>query len=161
MIRRHLALFIALAASSSLLGCEDETTTDDSVQVEPPTMELQSPAEGACVAIGADPNARVSFVLKTSWLYLRPPGVCGEAAQCGQLVLWINDEIVARAASNVIEWDVASAVNRYGEFHARIAAVADDGKLIADTGKYVAEAGDKPLEVTRTFTTAVTCPANP
>lgn len=118
-------------------------------------MELQSPAEGACVAIGTDPNALVSFVLKTSWLYLRPPGVCGEAVQCGQLVLWINDEIVARAASNVIEWDVASAVNRYGEFHAKILAVTDEGKHI------VGADGKTDLMVTRTFTTAVSCPVTP
>lgn len=80
--------------------------------------------------------------------------MCGEAVQCGQLVLWINDEIVARAASNVIEWDVANTVNRYGEFQARIAAVADDGKRIVD-------ADGKPLELTRTITTADECPVNP
>lgn len=154
MNRRHLAICVVLATSTSLLGCEEETTSEDSVQVEPPTMELTSPADGACVSIGTNPNARVSFVLKTSWLYLRPPGVCGEAVQCGQLVLWINDEIVARAASNVIEWDVANTVNRYGEFQARIAAVADDGKRIVD-------ADGKPLELTRTITTADECPVNP
>lgn len=117
-------------------------------------MELVSPEDGACVAIGSDPNARVPFVLKTTWLYLRPPGICGDGAQCGQLVLWIDDELRARTASNVIEWDVASVVDRYGEFHARIAAVTDEGKSIND-------AEGKPLEVTRTFTTAVSCPANP
>lgn len=154
MNRRHLAICVVLATSTSLLGCEEETTAEDTVQVEPPTMELTSPADGACVSIGTNPNARVSFVLKTSWLYLRPPGVCGEAVQCGQLVLWINDEIVARAASNVIEWDVANTVNRYGEFQARIAAVADDGKRIVD-------ADGKPLELTRTITTADECPVNP
>lgn len=154
MKRSTLALCTLFAISNLLLGCEDETTTDEGTQVEPATMELESPAEGACIAIGSDPNARVSFVLKTTWLYLRAPGVCGDSVQCGQLVLWIDNEQVTRAASNVIEWDVATVPNRYGQFTARIEARTDAGKNIND-------ADGKPLIATRTFTTAVTCPVQP
>lgn len=154
MKRSSLALCALFAVSNLLLGCEDETTTDDTTQVDPPTMELQSPAEGACVAIGSDPNARVSFVLKTTWLYLRAPGICGDAVQCGQLILWIDDVQVTRAASNVIEWDVATVPNRYGQFQARIEARSDTGEQIKD-------GEGNPLVATRTFTTAVSCPAAP
>jgi len=154
MNRRTLALCTLFAASNLLLGCEDETTTDEGVTVDPPTMELTSPAEGACVAIGSEINSRVSFVLKTSWLYLRAPGICGEAVQCGQLVLSIDGDQVTRAATNVIEWDVASVPNRYGQFEARIEALKDSGEPIED-------AAGEPLVATRSFTTAVSCPAEP
>ena len=156
MRRRHLALCSLLALSCVFLGCTDDTTTDDTetTHVDPPTMELVSPAEGACVAIGSDPNVRIPFVLKTSWLYLRPPGVCGEAAQCGQLLLWANDKLVERSSSNVIEWDMFTVIERYGEFKIRIAA-------FYDTGANILNAEGKPLELTRTITTAVSCPAEP
>jgi hypothetical protein len=152
MKRKTLALWAVLAVAMSSLGCEEETTTDtESVEVDPPTMELVSPAEGACVSIGTDPNARVSFVLKSTWLYLRPPGICGTGVQCGQLALWVDDTLVTRAATNVIEWEVATVPNRYGEFKFRIEALTDAGKAITD-------ADDKPLVATRTITTAVACP---
>lgn len=155
MNRRTLALCTLFAVSNLLLGCEDETTTEDEgVKVDPPTMELVSPAEGACIAIGSDPSARVSFVLKTTWLYLRAPGICGDSAQCGQLVLSIDGVQVTRAASNVIEWDVATVPNRYGQFQARIEALTESGEAIND-------ADGKPLVATRSFTTAVSCPAEP
>jgi len=117
-------------------------------------MQLVSPVEGACIAIGTDPNVSVPFVLKTSSLYLRPPGFCGEAAQCGQLLLWANDKRVARAATEVIEWEMVTVIERFGDFAIRIAAVTDADKSILDANK-------KPLEVTGTITTAETCPANP
>lgn len=155
MGRRHLALCSLLVASSLALGCEDDSTsTDEGTQVEPPTMELTSPTEGACISIGTDPEARIPFVLKTSWLYLRPPGICGDSVQCGHLVLWIDDKIVAASSTSVIEWNVASVIDRYGEFHARIAAVTDEGANILD-------AENLPLEVTRTITTAESCPNTP
>lgn len=154
MKRSTFALCTLFAVSNLLLGCEEETTTEEGVEVDPPTMELESPAEGACVSIGTDPSARVSFVLKTTWLYLRAPGICGDSVQCGQLVLWIDDVQVTRAASNVIEWDVATVPNRYGQFEARIEARTDTGKNIND-------AEGKPLVATRSFTTAVSCPAAP
>lgn len=138
-----------------MLGCEDDSTSDDtSTTVEPPTMELVSPEEGACVAIDSDPNAVVPFVLKTTWLYLRPPGVCGDAVQCGHLQLWVNDKLVARVTSSVVEWDVATVINRYGDFQIRIVAVTDAGESIVD-------AEDQPLVVTRTITTAEKCPSEP
>lgn len=155
MGRRTLALCSLLALSSVFLGCEEETSTDtDGTQVEPPTMELLRPAAGACVAIGSDPDVRIPFELKSTWLYLRPPGFCGEAVQCGQLVLWVNDKLVARASTSVIEWDMVTVIDRYGEFNIRIAAITDAGESILN-------AEGKPLEVTLTITTAVSCPAEP
>jgi hypothetical protein len=155
MRRPHLALCSLLVASSVVLGCEEETTsTTEDVTVDPPTMELVSPAEGACVAIGTDPDVRIPFELKTTWLYLRPPGVCGDSVQCGQLELWANDKLVQRSSTNVIEWEMVTVIERYGDFAIRIAAVTDAGKSIPD-------ADDKPLQVTRKITTAESCPANP
>ncbi len=154
MRRSLLALCTVLAFSSLLIGCEDESTSDTTTTLEPPTLELVSPADGACVAIGSDPNAHVPFVLKTSYLYLRSPGVCGDAAQCGHLELWVNDEIVARFTSNVVEWDLANVADRYGDFQIRIVAVTDAGESIVD-------ADGEPLVVTRTITTAESCPNNP
>ena len=152
---RHLAFCSLVAAASVVLGCEeDSTTTTDAVTVDPPTMELVSPAEGACISIGTDPDARVPFVLKTSWLYLRPPGICGDSVQCGHLELWVDDKLVERASTTVIEWDLVTVIERYGDFAIRIAAVTDAGKSIPD-------ADDKPLEVTRTITTAESCPTKP
>jgi hypothetical protein len=137
------------------LGCEDDSTsTTDGTVVDPPTMELVSPADGACVAIGTDPNVRVPFVLKTSWLYLRPPGICGDSVQCGHLELWVNDKLIQRASTTVVEWDMVSVIERYGDFVIRIAAVTDAGKSILD-------ADGQPLELTRTVTTAESCPSNP
>lgn len=117
-------------------------------------MEMVSPADGACVAIKSDPDVRIPFVLKTTWLYLRPPGFCGDAVQCGQLALWVNDKLVARVSTFVVEWDLSSLVERYGQFNIRIAAITDAGEKILD-------ADGKPLEVTRTITTAVSCPVEP
>ena len=152
---RHLALCSLLAAASVVLGCEaDSTTTTAVVTVEPPTMELASPAEGACVAIGSDPDARIHFELKTTWLYLRAPGICGDSVQCGQLELWVNDKLVERASTTVIEWEMVTVIERYGDFDIRIAAVTDVGKSILD-------ADGNPLEVTRTITTAESCPTKP
>lgn len=152
---RHLALCSLLTVASAVLGCEeDETTTTDAVVVDPPTMELVSPAEGACVAIGSDPDARIPFVLKTTWLYLRPPGICGDSAQCGHLELWVDDKLVTSASTTVIEWEMVTVIQRYGDFVIRIAAVTDDGKSIPD-------ADGKALEVTRTITTADSCPTEP
>jgi hypothetical protein len=152
---RYLALYSLLAISNVVLGCTtDSTSTTAAATVDPPTMELVSPAEGACIAIGTDPNVSIPFVLKTSSLYLRPPGICGDAVQCGQLVLWVNDKQVQRASTSVIEWDLVTTVERYGDFAIRIEAVTDAGKSILD-------ADGKPLEVNRVITTAETCLANP
>lgn len=151
-----LVLCLVLPFFGLVCGCDDTSTTDTTTttDVDPPTMELVSPTEGACVEIGTDPNVRVPFVLKTAWLYLRPPGVCGDSAQCGHLVLWANDKLVARASAAVIEWDMVTVIERYGEFKIRIKAVTDAGGDILD-------AEGKPLEVTRTITTAASCAANP
>jgi hypothetical protein len=153
---RYLALCSLLAVSVVLLGCEEEdsSTETETIQVDPPTMELVSPADGDCVAIGSDPDVRIPFELKSSWLYLRPPGYCGESVQCGHLLLWANDKIVARSSTSVIEWEMTTVINRYGEFKIRIVAVTDAGAIIPD-------ADGNPLEVTTTITTAVSCPAEP
>jgi hypothetical protein len=152
---RLLALCSLLAVASLVLGCEDDaTTTTAAVTVDPPTMDLLSPVDGACVSIGTNPDVRIPFVLKTTWLYLRPPGICGDSVQCGQLELWVDDKLVQRASTTVIEWQMVTVVERYGEFMIRIAAVTDDGKSIPD-------ADGNALEVTRTITTAETCPTMP
>jgi len=140
-----------VALSGLLSGCEDESSdTTETTDVAPPTMELVSPVEGACVTIGDDPDTHVSFILKTSALYLRPPGICEDSVQCGQLLLWANDKLYHRSAKNVIDWDMSTVIHRYGEFVIRIEAVTDAGASILD-------ANDKPLVVTRTITTAVLC----
>jgi hypothetical protein len=154
MRRLHAALCSLVAASALILcGCEEDTTdTTETEDVGPATMELVSPAEGACVPIGSDPDTHVSFVLKTSALYLRAPGICGDAVQCGQLLLWANDKLYERSASNVIEWDLVNVIDRYGEFSIKIAAVTDSDAPIND-------AEGAPLVVTRSITTAVSCEA--
>lgn len=153
-MRRLGLCLLAATMAAFLCGCEDDTTdTTETVDVGPPTMELVSPVEGACVAIGDEPDTRLPFILKTSALYLRPPGICGDAVQCGQLLLWANDKFYQRSATNVIDWELSSVINRYGEFLIKIEAVTDAGDPILD-------ADGAPLVATRTITTAVSCEAS-
>ncbi len=150
-----MALLSLFALASVLLvGCTEDSSTDttNTVAVGPPSMEFTSPAEGACFTIADNPEARIPFVVKTSSIYLRSPGICGDAVQCGQLRLSANGKVYQRSTTNVIEWEIGTVdvADRYGTFAIEIAAVTDADKVLVDKDA-------KPLVVTRNITTAVSC----
>ncbi len=64
--------------------------TEPAAPLGPPTLTITSPAVGACVELGTDPDQTVLVEVALENWTLRPPGGCGSAAQCGYLVLFVD-----------------------------------------------------------------------
>ncbi|MDI3284461.1 hypothetical protein [Polyangium sp. 15x6] len=135
-----------------LAGCTEESddTTTETIETDPPTISIKSPAEGACVSIGEAPDVRIPFVLEVKALFLRPPGYCGDTTACGHLELSANGKVVSRGSGTVVEFPMIGVADRYDTFNVEIVAVDDEGDPLQGGEGSV-------LRATRTITTAPSC----
>src|SRR5262249_32871919 len=98
-------LRVALVAASALspVACgEDTTPATDAGPTGQPKLEITSPADQACIAIGDDPHFQIPVTVKATELRLRPPGVC-DVPQCGYLVLSANGVVRAQSATSTLQ----------------------------------------------------------
>jgi hypothetical protein len=143
---RRLAVFaLSSGISLSCLGCgDDEDVVVDIGPTGPPAIVFADPSNGACVSVGDDADARVPLRVVTTELVLRPPGACGQFAQCGHLELFAEDVANNEGAQRVIELLLRKLADRYhdGTPHAgsgepdllevRVEVVKDDGEPLLD-----------------------------
>ncbi len=150
-LRSFGTLFVAAAL---LVGCTEDSqeTTTETGSTEPPKFSIKSPAEGACISIGDEPDVGIPFVLEVEALTLRPPGFCQGTAGCAHLVLSANGKVMNRGSGTVLEFPMIGVADRYDQFDVEIIAAGDDGSpLVGGEGSV--------LRATRTITTAVSCDA--
>lgn len=87
MLRRAL---IALALVP-LTGCgNEETAPIDPGPTGNPTLAISfpPPGSGVCLQTLGDVDAQAPFIMNVEQFMLRPPGACGQFAQCGRLALY-------------------------------------------------------------------------
>lgn len=100
---------IAIAAAALVACSDDPTTTIDPGPTGAPSIRFVDPASGgepACVSVGDDADTRVPLLVELEEIDLRPPGGCGEIAQCGRLALYadgvLNNETAVLAVDLLV-----------------------------------------------------------
>ena len=83
------------AACLWLTACDDTTTTTTSIgPTGNPTLVFADPSSAEpgplCVEVNDDPEFAFPLLVEVEELLLRPPGLCGVAAQCGHLALTVD-----------------------------------------------------------------------
>jgi hypothetical protein len=127
-----------------------------------------APKDGACVPI-TDAQESVPIYLTVKEVYLRPPGYCLRlgVAQCGHLVLTVNDKENSTSAAEVINLDLtalgATPESHYGDLALAITLYGDgeagrDGPKLE--GRVNGSAQRAPLVVTLNVKTAKVCPGD-
>lgn len=143
-----MRLTLAILGAALVAGCSDDPTeVIDPGPTGNPSIAFQDPPSGGaptCVSIGEDANSRVPLLVKVSELLLRPPGGCGDIAQCGHLVLYANDVLNNETAARAVDLLVYKLGDPYhdGSVHAgsdapdvlrvRVEAVDDAGEPLLD-----------------------------
>lgn len=93
----------------ALAACDDEEAEPiDLGPTGPPRIEFTDPPsdgiQPACLSIGTRPEmAQVPLFVQNTELVLRPPGACGTFAQCGHLVLFVDEVENNRSAVPAID----------------------------------------------------------
>ncbi|XXT24804.1 hypothetical protein WME94_25050 [Sorangium sp. So ce429] len=155
--RLALVLAAALAGAS---GCSDDEGESVPGPTGTPALEIVTPKDGACVAIGAPPAApsadepTIPIRVSVSQLLLRPPGTCGTYAQCGHLELSIGGEKNSAAAGLVIDARLGELdpEERYGELTIAVTIVSDAGVPLLG-----GESRKEPLTRSLSLTVAESC----
>ncbi|AUX32290.1 uncharacterized protein SOCE836_044270 [Sorangium cellulosum] len=158
MVARLALVLVAGLAGAS--GCSDDETSTAPGPTGVPQLEIVSPKDGACVAIGepsdasSDDGPTVPISVTVSELLLRPPGTCLTYRQCGHLVLSVDGERNNAAAGRVIDVRLGALdpEERYGELEITIAAVSDAGEPILG-----GESKQEPLTRSLSLTVAASC----
>ncbi|WP_437338804.1 hypothetical protein [Sorangium sp. So ce394] len=158
MVARLALVLVAGLAGAS--GCSDDETSTAPGPTGVPELEIVSPKDGACVAIGEPSDASsddvptVPISVTVSELLLRPPGTCLTYRQCGHLVLSVGGERNNAAAGRVIDVRLGALdpEERYGELEITVAAVSDAGEPILG-----GESKQEPLTRSLSLTVAPSC----
>ena len=143
---RALLATVVLAASS---GCGDDGSSSETTTLGPPSLSIETPLNGACVAIDSDAGLSVPVqVVMQNW-YLRPEGFCGDVySQCGFLVFLVDGQEAVRSAALMTDVPVGSL----GEHQIRVQLRGDDDLVALD-----AEGQELVADVR--VTVAESCPA--
>ena len=154
---RSACLFAGAFALAFAPGCgDDETTTTASVgPTGNPQLAIISPKDGACIAIGTEPDATIPIQIGVTGLYLRPPGACGVYEQCGHLVLRVNGLENNRGAAPLIDVQMRKLADRYADLTIAIEVIDDTGMAILSKPDKDAEA--VPLVKSITLMTRASC----
>ena len=120
----------ASAAAVGLNACSSETTgtTDTTCSTEAPTLEIVSPAEGACVPVSDGPDAFVPVVVRAKHFKLVPPGGCNGCVNCGHLALFVNGTQNNTGVSSIIDVLFQGKIpDRFADLELEVKLVDDDG----------------------------------
>ncbi|MBI4703607.1 MAG: hypothetical protein HY744_21050 [Deltaproteobacteria bacterium] len=170
MMRPRLgSLLLASLGAAVLLACSaDESapvvvgpTGAPALAIVEPLGTAQSPA---CASIGTDPGYRLLVLVAPTELLLRPPGLCGEAVQCGHLELYVEGVLNNRGSCAAIELLLRRLADRYhdGSIHARtgepdVLHVRVD--VVGDAGDPLLDRTGKPLSAETVLVTVPDCAA--
>ncbi|HSN98092.1 MAG TPA: hypothetical protein VLS89_07325 [Candidatus Nanopelagicales bacterium] len=128
-IARPAALAATWFALAVVGGCSDDTTSSSTGGVAAePSLAISSPAEGACVAVGTDPNATFSVQVGAGNVRLRPPGACGNFANCGYLVLRVNGVENNRASTRLIDVQLRKLADPYADLTISVEVHTSEGQ---------------------------------
>lgn len=161
--KRGLVLSAALISSIGLFctGCSDDetTSTNTTASAAPrnPHLEITSPADGACIAIGTDPDARIPIQLETQEMIVRPPDFCGSISGCGHFVLLVNGRENNIGTTRLIDVLLRKLADRYATFEITAEARDDDNEVLTDKSTDT----EIPARATLTVTTALSCDKSP
>lgn len=149
------ALLLALPAIvlGSVAGCSSDTVTaPDLGPTGNPTLTILSPTNGACIAVGSDPNATVSVQTAVTNVLLRPPGACAGIAQCGHLELTVNGVANSQSAATSVDVLLRKLADRTTDLTVEITLVDESGAPLLDHS-----ATPRPLRAAVVVTTRASC----
>jgi uncharacterized membrane protein YgcG len=132
-------------------GCGDDDDTGGGATATSPSISIVLPVAGQCIAVGDDPDARIPVQVRTQDLFLRPPGLCGETAGCGHLVVKVNGVVNNVGSSAVIDVLHRELASPYGDLEIEVEAVNDKGEPLMNTSKTPSEPVKASVNVTTQF----------
>src|SRR5689334_4751079 len=122
MSRRALAFsvvfLVCAAAAAGAASCSTETIPSTAVcDTGTPSLGIVSPVEGACLAVSGGSDAYIPVVVNAANFQIRPPGTCSGCANCGHLLLRVNDVDNNASSSSVVDVDFQGKLpGHFGDF---------------------------------------------